>query len=98
MEKGQLRVWWIPQVPLKSGEESFFVNVKDTDEAKLMLNTLADYDLYQYNNINNNIKPDYSNASGLQICTGEDWVEWEDYNGDDINETIEKEEDEEEEF
>ena len=56
MNKGDLRVWWIPQIPMKA----FHVPVKSISEAKLILNTLADYDLFQWRN---KVKPDYSNES-----------------------------------
>jgi hypothetical protein len=59
-KNGDLRVWWIPQVPMKS----FTVDVKDIYEAKKILNVLADYDVFQFEN---KIKPDYSNAGGLMI-------------------------------
>lgn len=80
-EKGDLRVWWIPQVPM----QPFHVEVKTIHEAKLILNTLADYDLFQFNN---HIKPDYCNTGGLEVYeldpdgTGKpDWIEW--YDKDD---------------
>lgn len=67
----QLRVWWIPQVPMKC----FYVPVVNLVEAKLLLNTLADYDQFQYDN---RIKPDYCNAGGLQMLDeGEgEWIDW----------------------
>lgn len=78
----KLRVWHIPQVPGKA----FHVHVNTVDEAVLVMNALANYDLFQYNN---NIKGDYCNVSGLEMydesLTEEDlvdmdlkdkWVEW----------------------
>lgn len=59
-KKGDLRVWWIPQVPGKA----FHVPVKTLREAKLLIDTLANYDMFQ---LQHRIKPDYSNAGGLQI-------------------------------
>lgn len=74
-------VWWIPQVPMKP----FHVDVKTLDEAKLLLNALAQYDLFQ---LENNIKPDYSNAGGLEMYDEAegDWFEWS--NGDQINDVL----------
>ena len=77
MKQGQLKVWWVPQVPMKS----FDVLVDNLRQAKLLLDTLANYDLFQYEN---NIKPDYSNAGGLMIWdedidpdkNGEYWTIW----------------------
>jgi hypothetical protein len=74
----QLRVWWIPQVPMNP----FYVPVKNTEEAKLVLETLANYDLFQ---LENNIKPDYSNAGGLQVMVDGEWEEWEDEEGNCID-------------
>jgi hypothetical protein len=76
---GQLRVWWIPQVPMKS----FHVEVSNVNEAKLLLKVLADYDIFQFEN---RIKPDYSNAGGLQTWDGEEWVDWYSADGKDIDE------------
>lgn len=71
----EYRVWWIPQVPLR-GESPFHVEVPDLPTGKLLVNTLALYDIYQYEN---KIKPDYSNAGGLEyrhpILTQGDWEE-----------------------
>lgn len=78
---GDLRVWWIPQVPMKP----FRVDVKTIDEAKLLLKTLAQYDLFQ---LENNIKPDYSNAGGLEEFVDGEWFEWSDANGDQIDEVM----------
>jgi hypothetical protein len=72
------KVWWIPQVP----GTPFEVGVPDLDTAILMCNTLADYDLFQYHN---NIKPDYSNAGGIQYMVA-DGEEWEDVDYDDEDE------------
>lgn len=76
---GQLRIWWIPQIPMAP----FYVAVEDIKEAKLILKTLADYDLFQYKN---KVKPDYSNVGGLEVFDGLDWVEWEDEEGNNIDE------------
>ncbi|EGJ6623266.1 superinfection exclusion protein [Salmonella enterica] len=56
----KFRVWHIPQVP----GVAFHVEVPTFEEAQRLKNALADYDLFQFNN---NIKPDYCNASGIQI-------------------------------
>lgn len=78
----EMRVWWIPQVPMKA----FHVPVKTLGEAKLILNTLANYDLFQ---LENKIKPDYCNAGGLEVFENvEDgeWSEWMDEEGRNIDE------------
>lgn len=77
----QLRVWWIPQIPMKS----FYVPVASIDEAKKILTVLADYDIFQYEN---NVKPDYSNAGGLQVFEDGDWFDWESEEGDSIDDLM----------
>ena len=69
--KGDLRAWWIPQVPMAA----FNVDVPDFKSASLILDTLADYDRFQFEN---NIKPDYCNVGGLSEFDGTDWFDWED--------------------
>ncbi len=82
-KEGQLRVWWIPQVPMKA----FHVGVADLERARFLLGVLADYDLFQYKN---HVKPDYSNAGGLEVWHEMDgWTEWEDEYGNNIDEHFE---------
>jgi len=82
MIMSKLRVWHIPQVPMKA----FMVEVQSVEEGVRMMDALADYDAFQYDN---NIKPDYCNANGLQMwdesLTDEEmadmeltdrWVDW----------------------
>ncbi len=78
--KIKLRVWWIPQVPMKA----FRVEVETPQEAKKLLSILADYDIFQFEN---KIKPDYSNAGGLEVYENEKWNEWYDSEGEDIDNT-----------
>lgn len=73
---GDLKVWWIPQVPMTA----FEVEVSSITEGVKILNTLADYDLFQ---LKHNVKPDYCNAGGLVMwdenSDGEGipgWVDW----------------------
>lgn len=76
-----LRVWWIPQVPM----QAFRVDVKTVDEAKLLLNTLAQYDIFQFEN---HVKADYCNAGGLEELIDGEWQEWSDENGDQIDDLL----------
>lgn len=78
---GQLRVWWIPQVPMGP----FYVDVINIREAKLLLKALADYDIFQFKN---NVKPDYSNTGGLEVWDGLEWAEWHDEDGSDIDDIM----------
>lgn len=77
----KLRVWHIPQVPMKA----FHVEVETTEEAVKVLNILADYDLFQYEN---RVKPDYCNMQGLEEWDEEEkmWCDWYSDDGLDIHE------------
>lgn len=59
-KNGDLKVWWIPQVPM----EAFEYPVNSVQEGFILLDALAKYDLFQYEN---DVKPDYSNAGGLMV-------------------------------
>ncbi len=76
-----LRVWWIPQVPMPA----FRKEVRDLVEAKVLLDTLAAYDAFQFEH---NLKADYFNVGGLEMYEpeDEDWYEWYDpQTGENIN-------------
>lgn len=83
----KLRVWWIPQVPMKS----FYVSVDTPEEGKKVMDILAAYDAFQ---LQNRVKPDYCNAGGLQMynpetAAWEDWyLETEDHYFDNVDEYI----------
>lgn len=70
-----LRVWHIPQIPM----QPFTVDVASITEGRRILDILASYDLFQYEN---RIKPDYCNASGLSMWNAED-EQWEDFDPED---------------
>jgi hypothetical protein len=85
MKNGSLRVWWIPQVPGKA----FKIPVNSVEEVGLLLDVLAAYDAFQFEN---NIKPDYSNMGGLEVWQNDSdgegtpgWMDWED-NGETFDE------------
>lgn len=65
----QLRIWHIPQVPMKA----FYVEVDSLKEAVKLLDVLANYDRFQFEN---RIKPDYCNAQGLQALEDGEWSDW----------------------
>lgn len=67
----KLRVWHIPQIPCKA----FRVPVDSPEEAVKILDTLANYDIFQFDN---RIKPDYCNAQGLEEWDDDEqeWCEW----------------------
>ena len=69
-----LRIAHYPQIPC----EPFYVeNISDLQEASRIINILADYDLFQFEN---HIKPDYSNVCLLEKWNEEEqkWEDWSD--------------------
>lgn len=76
-KKGDLRVWWIPQIPMKH----FHVDVESVKDGVLLLTTLENYDKFQFKN---KIKPAYCNAGGLLMWDDElesddkkdKWCDW----------------------
>lgn len=68
----KMRVWWKPQVPMRS----FYVPVENIGEGAKIIQVLTDYDLFQYEN---RIKPDYSNMGGIEVFNEElnSWEDWE---------------------
>lgn len=73
----KMRVWWIPQVPMKP----FTVGIATVQEGVKIMDVLADYDKFQFEN---NIKPDYCDAGGIEVFDTTDhadgpegtWVDW----------------------
>ena len=80
-QNGDLQVWWIPQVPMKA----FTVSVTSISEAKKILDVLANYDIFQFTS---NIKPDYSNAGGLNVWEDGEWIDWYSPDGENIDELM----------
>lgn len=66
----------------------FYVEVESIEEAWKILNTLWDYDIFQFEN---NVKPDFCNASGLEYFDEEEqnWYEWYDDDDNDIKQHFE---------
>lgn len=69
--EGDLKVWWVPQIPGKA----FEVLVGSLEQGGQILDLLANYDLFQFEN---RIKPDYSNTGGVQRYESGEWVEVDD--------------------
>jgi hypothetical protein len=80
----EYRVWWVPQVPMKA----FHYEVPDVASGRLLCDALAKYDLFQFEN---RVKPDYSNAGGLQELDEDgEWVDFDAdciFCGDDLSDT-----------
>lgn len=91
-KRGQLRIWHIPQVPGKA----FHVPVESVREGGDILEVLVSYDIFQYEN---HIKPDYTNAQGMEVFDPESigelgnedgWIEWLSTDGRDICEHMDQ--------
>ncbi len=67
--EGQLRLYHIPQVPM----EGMIVDVSSPAEAVRIARILWNYDIFQFEN---NVKPDYSNMTGLIVHEGGEWTDW----------------------
>jgi hypothetical protein len=74
-----LRVWHIPQVPMKP----FVVPVSSPAEGARIMALLAAYDLFQFEN---KVKPDFSNAQGLSIMVDGEMEDWYSDDQQDIDE------------
>lgn len=70
-EPKQLRVAHYPQVPCAP----FTIPVTSIEDAQRVINLLADYDQFQYQE---RIKGDYSNTSFVQQFEDGQWVDWAD--------------------
>ena len=74
---GDLQVWWVPQVPMTA---AFEWPVTDVASGVLLLDVLAEYDRFQYEN---NVTEDYCNAGGIrrwcENSDGEGTPSWEDW-------------------
>ena len=86
---GDLCVWHIPQVP----GEPFQVKVDSVKEAKQLINVLDTYDLFE---LDHRIKPDYCNATGLNVYVADSdgegnpgWETWYSEEGMDIDDVDE---------
>jgi hypothetical protein len=81
----KLRIYWFPNVPCKA----FHVEVFSVEEAILINNTLAEYDLFLYNNKH---RPDYCNTGGLQVWNENDqeWEDWYNEEGESFDEYIQR--------
>ena len=77
-DKQTMRVWWIPQVPGKP----FYVPVNNFIEGRKVLDILAEYDQFLLENM---VRPDYSNAGGLEVFNDGEWTDWYDDDDNDID-------------
>lgn len=73
--EGDLRVWYIPQVP----SESYEVDIPRRDgtsesayleQAAFVLSAIIGLSIWEFDH---RVKPDYSDAAGIARFDGEDW-------------------------
>jgi len=85
-DKTKLRVWWIPQVPMAA----FTYPVDSIATGKVLLDVLAKYDAFQYEN---RVKPDYCNAGGMSwshpVATEGEWYDFDPEDEDELAEVTE---------
>ena len=81
VDKHKLRLYWFPQI----GHRSFKFPIFDEDEAAILLDALAHFDLYLLE-VCDNMRTDYANTGGLQMIdpdwepsldTTDKFIEWE---------------------
>ena len=76
MNKGDLRVWWSSHLPIRKGDLETYA-VKSLKEAKEQIDFLSHRDL------KNEFITD--NVGGLETFNGDDWEEWANEEGDNID-------------
>lgn len=74
----KLKIWWIPNPPQKAFERE----VSSIEEAILLLNFIADYDLYLGDDLIS------SNAGGLMEFVDGEWLEYTSLEGYTIDEIM----------
>lgn len=70
-KEGSLRVWHNPQ--LGRGTIFYVYGIRDVKHALEVIETLSAYDLFQ---LENGIKPDFCNCSGLEVFEDGSWEEY----------------------
>ena len=75
----KLRVWYIDRLPMK---KETIIEVKNVEEAKLVIKTLTERDL--------NDERITDNVMSFQEFDGEDWTDYTDEDGRDIDEIMEE--------
>ena len=76
-EDGDLKFWWIPQIPGKA----FEVEITTIAEGRKLEEVFANYDLFC---LEQNVRPDFSNMGGIVRFDKGEWWDVED-DEDDAN-------------
>lgn len=82
----EFKVWHIPQIPGRA----FVIEADTLEEARRFQDVLAFYDLFQ---LQENIKPDYSNVSGIMEWNDLDGGEYRDIDEDELEQAAPSRED-----
>mgnify|MGYP001947346266 CR=1 FL=1 len=79
----------MPQIG--STTATLYIPVETPEEGKKVMDILGCYDLFQ---LENNIKPDYANANGLQVYDEEsgEWEDWYSEDGEELETHLENNE------
>ena len=72
----RFRAWYVAKMPMKA----FTVETTNAIDAEKILDVLEDFSLFE---IQNNVKPDYAEAGGIDIWD-EEYQEWTDYHPEDV--------------
>ncbi len=82
-EPDDLMVWYVPQVP----GPAFEVRVPDLKTASLVLEVITDLSAFEFDH---NIKPDYSDASGISRWepNGDDGFDWYEVEQEKLDEAV----------
>lgn len=77
---GDLRVWYIPQVPMKPYEVDVPRRSSTNDstyleQAAFVLEAIVGLSIFEFEN---RVKPDYSDAVGISCFDGEEWEDLDD--------------------
>jgi len=76
VNKGDLRVWWSSYLPIREGDLETY-SVKNLNAAKEQIDFLSHRDLRD--------KFVTDNVGGLEIFNGDDWEEWSNEDGENID-------------
>lgn len=78
--EGDLRIWYIPQVPMEPFEKHIpFHGAATLEDAAELLNTIIEFSIFEFEH---HVKPDYSDVAGISRFEDGEWCdldesEWE---------------------
>ncbi len=66
------RAWYIPQVPMKP----FEFQTESQADATMVLDAITKFSMFEFEN---RVKPDYSDAGGVQELVDGEWIDVEEH-------------------